>query len=419
MLPDRTRPPAYAQTFELDLRQVERLPFTAANIFAMRADAHDVVKIEFIFPHGGSRNDRLPGQSYMTWKMLSQGTRSRDAQAVAEAFDQYGGFLEANPSLDDPSFSLYCLSSKLDQLLPLLREVIQEPAFPEDELALNRDIIRQQIRVQNSRNSVVASKLFRQNLFGENHPYGKVLEEDHLTGITHDVLESFYRERAGKPDILISGHWEDRHIEQLAAIVEGEYTSQKSNPPDMDLPRATEIYEEKESSLQSSLRIGLVTIPKTHPDFIPLKISCHALGGYFGSRLMKNIREDKGYTYGIHSTLVTLDPCSYLTIGADVQKAFRNEAVQEIFHEISRLAGDEMQGEELQMVKNHLLGSFQSSITSPFSLADKFKSIHYHGLDYGYYSRYIDTIQSITAEKIKEMIATYLRQPDMTTVMVG
>ncbi len=420
MTPDRTRPPAYSQTFDISIKEAETFHFGSTPVHVIEAGDQEVVKLEVLFPGAGSRVDVKKGASYLTWKLLSQGTSSRNAEEIAETFDQYGGFTENSPSLDTPSFTLYCLRRNLTDLLPVLQDVIHNPSFPEEEFALTKDIVREQLRVQNDKNSVLASKLFRENLFGDDHPYGKVMKEEDLEMLENDDISAFHAQYGMCPEILVSGKVSGKDIDEIGRMLG---TDRERSIPQVAFPDSvnnstTHIFE-KERSLQSSLRIGLRTIPKTHEDFIALKIATHALGGYFGSRLMKNIREDKGYTYGIYSSLVSLEHDTYFLIGSDVQKEFREDAMREIHREIRQLADEPLMVSELQMVKNHLLGSFQSSITGPFALADKFRKIHYYGLDYSYYQQYIRKIQDITAEEIQQVMHTYLPSEKMLHVVVG
>jgi predicted Zn-dependent peptidase len=420
MVLDRTRPPAYSQTFNLSIREAETRFFGQTPVHLLRAGEQDVVKIEVLFPGAGSRMDDKIGESYLTWKLLSQGTPTRTAEEISSTFDQYGGFIEHSPSLDTPSFTLFCLNRHLDKLLPVLEDVIKNASFPEDEFELNRTIAREQMRVQNSKNNVFASKLFRQKLFGEVHPYGKIMEEEHLDALVPADISGFYHTHGKYPEILISGKLEDRQVEAVGQLFARE---NKGGANEVSIRQGIttpeEFYLEKEKSVQTSLRIGLETIRKDHPDFISLKIATHALGGYFGSRLMKNIREDKGYTYGIYSSLVALENATYFIIGTDVQKEFYKDAIREIHKEIAALADEPLTVTELQMVKNHLLGSFQSSITSPFSLADKFKGVYLHGMDYSYYQQFVNRIQEITGEEIQEMMHRYLPSDKMLHVGVG
>ena len=178
-------------------------------------------------------------------------------------------------------------------------------------------------------------------------------------------------------------------------------------------------FVEKEGAVQNAIRIGKRLINRTNPDYPKLTVLNTILGGYFGSRLMTNIREEKGYTYGIGSGLVSLSQGGYFFITTDVGAAVYEDAVKEIYHEIVKLQEELIPENELSLVRNYLLGSFQRSIDGPFALAERFKSILLSGLGYNYFENYLTVIKNITSEELKTLAQTYLLTSEMTEVIVG
>ena len=176
---------------------------------------------------------------------------------------------------------------------------------------------------------------------------------------------------------------------------------------------------EKPDSLQSSIRLGRRIIHKTHGDYIGLVILNELFGGFFGSRLMKNIREEKGYTYGVHSSIISNIYDNFWVIGTDVKKEFVKDTIEQIYLEMDRLGSDLISQEELELVQNYMLGHFVSSLETSFALADKFKNIHFFGQDYSFYDQYVDTINSITPEHLIELASTYLKPAAFKKAVVG
>ncbi|MCA6078992.1 M16 family metallopeptidase [Fulvivirga sedimenti] len=416
---DRTRPPAYSQTFELHIPRAKSELRNQTNFHAIAAGKQPVSRIEIIFPKGGSYYDSLPGLAYLTNKMLTYGTPSRNHHDIVESFDRYGAFVKLNPSFDDPSLELYCLNKNAGDVIPVLADIIRHSIFPDEDFALVQKISAEQIRIQNSRNSVLASKLFRSTLFGEGHPYGQVMKPEDLDMLDARQLRAFFMEQCREYEIIVTGDADESLTRLLGDQLAFSKPIKDDRLHDIPEPKATSVYQEKENSLQTSLRIGKLLPHKSDPDYIPLRICLHALGGYFGSRLMKNIREEKGYTYGIYASMVPLRFASYLVIGSDVQKANRTDAINEVNREIRLLQDELLREEELQMVRNHMLGSFQSDLSSPFALSEKFKGVYLFGLDYSYYDRYIETIETITPQHIREMAQKYLDPESMTEISVG
>ena len=416
---DRTRPPAFSQTFELDITQAVSEIHHQTRFHWLPAGNQPVFRTEILFPQAGSYQDHKPGSSYMVNKMITYGTASRSHDEITDIFDNYGAFINVNPSFDDPSIELYGLTAHAAEVLPVLADIVRHSVFPDREFELVRNISAEQMRIQNARNNVQASKLFRKTIFGDSHPYGVVMTPEDLGNITAGDLREFYHEHCRNFEVITTGNLTDelRHL-----LINELGKSIPARPPKLLDIRETDVadvYEPKAASLQTSLRIGKVLVHKSHEDYIPLRICLHALGGYFGSRLMKNIREEKGYTYGIYASLEPLQQVSYLVIGSEVQKDHRQDAINEVIREIRRMQQEDLPESELQMVRNHLLGSFQSDLSSPFSLADKFKGVYLFGMDYSYYDRLFHAIQTITPQTIREMANKYLSVDSLSVVSVG
>jgi predicted Zn-dependent peptidase len=416
---DRSQAPASLPGFDISIPRAESSINRNTHFHWIIAGKQPVVRIEVIFRKGGSIHDIYQGQGFLTNKMLLHGTSQLTTAAIAEELDRYGAFVRLSPSFDDPSMELYCLTRHLDKVLPTFAQLISDSVFPDDEFDLVQRIAIENLQLQNARNSILATKAFRNRIFGDSHPYGRIMTEEHLAALKSSDLRSFYKERLGTFEVIVSGNYADS---EKAKIIEHLSSGPVEDDEEFNFKAESiigEFYNEKTSSLQTSLRIGHQLPGKGHPDYPKLRVCIHALGGYFGSRLMKNIREDKGYTYGIYASVVTLIHGSYLSIGADVQKQHRQAAIEEVYMEIQRLQNDPLPEEELLMVRNHMLGSFQSELDSPFSLSGKFKAVYLYGLGYDYYDRFIDTVKTVTAEDIRLMAVKYLHYADFTEVSVG
>jgi predicted Zn-dependent peptidase len=179
------------------------------------------------------------------------------------------------------------------------------------------------------------------------------------------------------------------------------------------------VFLHKEGALQSAIRIGRRIITRSHPDYPGLSVLNTLLGGYFGSRLMSNIREDKGYTYGIGSAVVSLSAAGYFFISTEVGADVTSAALDEIYKEVELLRREAVDQEELAMVRNYMMGSFLKGIDGPFALIDRFKTIHLSGLDYDYFDRYLRTLESIGPEELKDLAVRYFDRNDLCELVVG
>ena len=178
-------------------------------------------------------------------------------------------------------------------------------------------------------------------------------------------------------------------------------------------------YLERPDALQSAIRLGQISVNRSHPDFVGIQVLSTILGGYFGSRLMANIREDKGYTYGIGAGLSAFKHTGCFVIASEVGVAVCEAALEEIRKEMTLLQQEPVSAEELDLVRNYILGSFLGSLENTLSHADKFKNIYFSGLGYDYYDRYIKTVKSITSDTLQGLAQQYFNFDDMQRVVVG
>lgn len=418
---DRKIAPPFKRVANIAIPQAKRTCLdNGIPLYYIEAGKQPVVRLEFIFKAGAWYEDSK-GASYFAAKMLSEGTQQKSSAQISYEVEKFGAYLELNPTLDYSIVTLECLSKHLNNLLPLLHEILRQPTFPEDELVTLKNIKAQQTRVQNEKSSFLASKKFREAIFGEAHPYGKDLSLEDIDKLTRDDVRSFYDQYYTLPfEVLISGLPNSGFIADINKIF-GQTVLQKAaaDPTYISHPISSPTIIEKEANLQSSIRVGKKLLTKDQPDYVKLLIVNEILGGYFGSRLMKNIREDKGYTYGISSALVPLRNDGYFIIGTDVNKENTRNTLQEIYKEIEVLQTTLISDDELNTVRSFMIGSFLSEINTPFALSDKFKGVHLYGLGYDFYDSYLQTVNNITSTEIRDLAQQYLQRDTFSEVIVG
>jgi predicted Zn-dependent peptidase len=270
----------------------------------------------------------------------------------------------------------------------------------------------------------VARLRFPEYIFGNGHPYSTPLNEDDYKNLNPDIMRDFHKRfYATSPFYMLISGSIPKDIQKTLNRYFGQHKVEHDQPKlkirvPMTTPDKFQLIE-KGNSLQSALRIGKALFNKKDPDFIKMKVVNTILGGYFGSRLMSNIREDKGYTYGIGSALTSMKHSGIFTISSEVGVDVREKAVDEIFHEIRKLATDLVPDEELNLVKNYMLGNFLRSADGPFALSEMVKSVVDYDFSMDYYNRYIQTIKNITAKEIRELAVKYLDPHTLVTLVVG
>lgn len=383
-----------------------------------------VMRIECIFNAGSWFENGQPGAAFFTLKMLSEGTSRRSSAEISEYVDRFGAFLELNSGPDRASLVVYCLTRHLGSVLPLVVEMLTDSVFPQKELDDLRNITLQNLRVNMEKNAYVAGMIFRQNLYGKTHPYGRGQQPEIVEQVTRQSLIDFY-ERAvlNRPfQILLAGHvgelevaLVDQHLGKLP--VREAVLSDSAVFPTAPLEPA--VLSEKTESLQSSIRVGRRMFTRLHPDFFPMLLTNEILGGYFGSRLMRNIREEKGFTYGISSNLVSFRNDGYFLIGTDVKRTFTQQTLDEIRKEIRILQTEPVPTDELETVKNFMAGEFVGSLNTPFEIADRYKTILLDGLPADFLTHYVANLRAVSPEQVLTMANVYLNEDDLTEVVVG
>lgn len=359
--------------------------------------------------------------SFFTLNMIMEGTNKLSASELDDFFDHFASEVDVSSGFENNSIALLTTKKHFSEVLPVFRSLLTEATFPEKELAKRKSQKALNISLQREQNAARASQLFRKQLFGEDHPYGLISEESDVEIIERSDLVDYYQNSLWfNPEIFLTGNVDEVELNLIAeAMGSLQAIFTEKEPPifqNISKPRA---YEEKDKSLQSTIRIGCHLIPKCHPDYHALSVFNTILGGYFGSRLIKNIREEKGHTYGIYSSIGSLKNADYWVVMADVQKQYLEEVIIEIYKEIDLLKNKLVGIEELETVRNYMIGNFLSNFSSPFDLIGRFKSIHQAGLDHSFYKEKLDFIRRFTARDILEVGQKYFNRSDMIEVIVG
>lgn len=416
---DRTIPPAY--------KQVDNVTFAWPN--AVAADMplfvlqkNDLELIHVTVLTGASRhNEPHHGVAQMTGKMLLEGTTHKDTKQIADYIDYYGAHMHITHRPDYTSIELTTLPKYIEPMVELLAELVSTSIFPEAQMAHLKKIKIQELKVENEQNHLLAYTHFKQAVLGQQHAYSYRLSEDEVMEITRTHLWDHYQQYwLPSCEIIMSGNI----TAQVLALVQGSFAFLKHaqpTPPSSTLAiqPPTTVHIPKPGSLQSAICIGKVLFPQTHPDYAAMYVVTVLLGGYFGSRLVCNIREEKGYTYHIEATLVPLQAVTYFIITTEVMQQFSPQACQEIYHEIALLQNEEVSQAELDKLKNYMIGDLLTHLYDPFYVMDRFKEAHLHQLDEIIYHQLFTTIRNITPQDIQRLAQQYLALDSFTEVCVG
>lgn len=391
------------------------------NLHYINAGTSEVIKLDLVCD-GGVRNQKQNSIAAATSSMLREGTKNKSAEQIADELDFYGAYFQTQYSADDSAVSLFCLKKHFASCLPYILDVINDSIFPENELNIYKKNSVQRLMVNMQRNSFLVRRLYYSSVFGETSPYGTFSEPEDYNNISRENIINFYNNQYKNKVkyLLLSGSVGDSIIKTTETLFSGLSLNTITNKTVSSNGKTHDnIFLNKKDAVQSAIRIGRRIVNRTHPDFRKLQILNMVLGGYFGSRLMKNIREEKGLTYGIYSALESFIDDGSFFIETEINNDLRDQGLKEIYHEISRLRNELINEDELILAKNYLLGSFLRSIDGPFSLADRHKILVDYGFGYDYYYDYINTITQITSNELRDLANKYLQEKDLSEIIIG
>ena len=395
------------------------IPLTVIN-----AGEQEVVRMDVLFS-GGRWQQSQKLQALFTNRMLREGTTKYTAATIAEKLDYYGSWLELSSSSEYAYITVYSLNKYLAKTLEVVESMIKEPLFPQKELQTILDTNIQQYLVNTSKVDFLAHRSLLKSLYGEQHPCGKIVMEEDYHTITPEVLREFYERyyHSGNCSIFLSGKVTDDIISRVTDIFGipfGQYQLQmpKSSFPFAAIPEKR-IFTEREDAMQSAVKMGCTTITREHPDYPKLRVLMTLFGGYFGSRLMSNIREDKGYTYGISAGVVFYPDSGLLIVSTETDNEYVEPLIQEVYHEIDRLHLDPVSAEELRIVRNYMLGEMCRSYESAFSLADAWMFVQVSGFGDTHFEDALNAVRDITPEDIRELAGKHLCKEKLKEVISG
>lgn len=355
--------------------------------------------------------------------LMQEGTATMGAEELAAAFASMGGELGIGTGFDVTAVGADVLSDFGADALKLLADVVQNPAFPESELDRLKDDMVRSVSIAMTRPGPLANQKFQELLYGD-HPYGRMYPpEEMIRGYDLDGVRGFYNDNFGakRTHIYVVGMFEEQAMEKAIRDAFGDWTA-GPDPliaiPEMQSERAVYLID-RPGAPQSTLRIGLPVVDPSNPDYVALSVTNTLLGGFFSSRVTSNIREDKGYTYSPGSGISASYRAADWTQSADVTTAVTGASLKEIFFEIDRLRKEPPSAEELKGVQNYMAGVFVLRNSSRGGIGGQLANVDLHGLSDDHLTTYVQRVYAVTPEDVRAMAEKYLRDDEMTIVVVG
>ena len=410
--------------FDLQLKNCDRFALdNKVPVYAMNAGAQDVVMVEWVFD-AGNWYDKQPMVAATTNFLIKNGTTSKTAYQINDFFEFHGAYLNRSCYNETASITLHCLSKHLETLLPVVREIIETSIFPEEELAIYIQNQKQRLSVNLQKCDFIANRLIDEYLFGINHPYGTYSNAEDYDALTTDAIKAFYKQYYlnGSCKIFVAGKMPTGYESMLNKAF-GTLPLHADTPVVVEHPIVTAAQKKveiinDENGVQGAIRMARPFPNRHHPDFQKAHVLNTLFGGFFGSRLMSNIREDKGYTYGIHSYFQNHVHASAWMISTEAGRDVCAATITEVLKEMELLRNELVDMEELNLVRNYMIGSLLGDLDGPFQLIGRWKNYVLNGLDENYFYKSIETIKSVTPQELQRLANIYLQPDDFYELVV-
>lgn len=406
----------------VEVAQAEKtLLKNGVTLYALPSDDFEVLRVSLVF-RAGSARQQTPFSAAAAANLLAEGTRDMTAHEVAGQLDYYGSWFEVNIDRDYTYINFATLSKFAPQTLRIAEQIILHPLFCEEELRTYCAKRKQRLAIDRTKVDFEAREAFARALFGPQHPYGTSSPTEAYDHLTREEVAAFYNRfyTAENCFVVCSGRIGERERAAVEALAEqlphGRPGLRRAFPPPQTVRQA---WVEHPGAVQSSLRVGRMLFDRNHPDFVGMQVVATALGGYFGSRLMQNLREEHGYTYGVMAAMVNFEHAGYLAVAAQVGAEVTQQALREIYAEIERLRTEPMPGQELALVKNMMAGEMMRILDGPFGIADVTIENILCGTDNSVIESNLRRIRAMTPADVQRLALEYLRREDLVTVTAG
>ncbi len=391
------------------------------KIYTLHSEEFEVMRLSFIF-EAGSVHQSKPFVASATANLLSEGSHTMSSHQIAEKLDYYGSYYDVNIDRDYTYINFCSLTKFVEPTLEVAEQIILHPAFAKSEVETYAAKRKQRLSIERQRIETKAREQFSSSLFGASHPYGITSPTEAYDALDREDIEEFFHSHycAKNCFVVCSGRVTDKELTLIKKLVEA--IPQGVTPPAVHFPEVEQrsyFKIEEASAVQSSLRIGRRLFTRSHPDFLGMQVVATILGGYFGSRLMQSLREERGYTYGVVSALVNFAHEGYFAVATQVGCEVAEDALEIIHQQIELLRQQQVEQDELTMVKHIMAGEMMRILDGPFGIADVTIENILCESDNSIIAKNLERIEAITPEEIQRLATKYLKREDLITVVAG
>lgn len=392
------------------------------EIFEFPGIVPEISRVDIVF-NSGKWTESAPMIANSVAKLFKSGTRKHTAYQMSESIDFLGSTINVYAGYHGFTIAIYSMKKNLIKTLNLMMECLKENVFPEDELENYIKNLKSKQLIREEKTEVIADRTLKNAIFGKNHPYGYESSQDFIDQINLEEIRKYFLQeiQTKKPTIYISGTFGDEEINFLETLFSDETYQEENDNIEHKIQPSIEYIQniKKDKSAQTSLAIGVQSIHKTHEDYALLSLTNTIFGGYFGSRLMSNIREEKGYTYGIYSILQTYKKSGAIFVQTETSHEHAISCVNEVKTEIQKLQEHLISDDEMKQARNYLLGKYLSRMDGAFSQMELYKNFQIEGIDIQYFNKFADTILNMSKDVVRDMAQKHYNFDTMYQITVG
>lgn len=416
---NRKNPPSLGELTDISFVTPELVKCTPSlPLYWMKKVPNATSRIDFYFDAGTTVGSNVI--SALTSGLLFSGTKDKTSTQIHNELDSLGAYFDVGLGFETAIVTFYALNEQLPAVVKLFVEMMENATFPSTEVEELINDRKQKLQINLEKVSFLAQRKFQGLIFDGTH-YNRTINLEDYNSVSREEIVSYFEKnyKKGLKKVFLVGDFKEDVVSAIANSISS-WAVEKQEKATLNFQNKAEtVHIEKSNAVQTAIRVGKTLFNKTHPDYFGFMILNTILGDFFGSRLMKNIREDKGYTYGIGSYLSEIKDSGYFVIGTEVGKEVKEATLTEIRKEIEKLQQELVSEEELNLVRNYLLGQTLKSADGPYALMELFLSVENQDLDLDFFNDFIHKIKSIQAEELRELAKKYLDWDSFSIVSAG
>jgi len=416
---NRKNPPSLGELTDISFVTPELVKCTPSlPLYWMKKVPNATSRIDFYFDAGTTVGSNVI--SALTSGLLFSGTKNKTSTQIHNELDSLGAYFDVGLGFETAIVTFYALNEQLPAVVKLFVEMMENATFPSTEVEELINDRKQKLQINLEKVSFLAQRKFQGLIFDGTH-YNRTINLEDYNSVSREEIVSYFEKnyKKGLKKVFLVGDFKEEVVSSIANSISSWAVEKQETTPLNFQNKAETVHVEKANAVQTAIRVGKTLFNKTHPDYFGFMILNTILGDFFGSRLMKNIREDKGYTYGIGSYLSEIKDSGYFVIGTEVGTEVKEATLTEIRKEIEKLQQELVSEEELNLVRNYLLGQTLKSADGPYALMELFLSVENQDLDLDFFNDFIHKIKSIQAEELRELARKHLDWDSFSIVSAG